>query len=1026
VTRFTGTAFASFISRELFAYVFEVCLVAISYFALTKIGLALIAYYPNAPMWPAASFGIAAILVRGYRVWPGIFVAAWTGGAPAAMGEASLVDSALSSGMIAAATTVQAVLAGYLINVWSDGRRTFDTMMGVGKFALVGFGPATMIGATVGTITLCLAGYAGWDNVVPLWMVWWLRDLVAVLVGAPVVVLWAVDCPRTFNRNTLLAFATVCVAVSVVGVLVLNPLTGQRTTGSSLGILLALPLLWAALRCSSRDTATIAFLLSLFALWGTFAGAGPFAQTAANGSVLPLVIVMISSSLLGLGVSADIATRQRIELQLRRQEHNLRNMFSQAAVGIMQIDTKGQFKLVNQCFSDIVERSPAQLLQLRMQDLVDPSDLPLAVDLLERTIGQEEVFGVDLKYVLPGGARIWVRTHIAAMFSQDGVLRHLVAVAEDVTASRLAEAELQRTRDDLQRALDKRTAMVWKANEDIQTENERRKNVEVALKRDIAERLKVQEALNESNWRFRKLAQGASEYAMYMLDQDGHITHWNMGAQRIYQYTGAQIVGQHFSRLYTEQERQRGEPARALQVAAYEGKHVAESQRVRCDESLFWAAVVIEPVRDEVGTLIGFVQITRDIADKREAQESLERAREQLAQSQKMEALGHLTGSIAHDFNNLLMIVSGHAQLLRRRLTDPKQLQAIDAMHSAASRGESLTRQLLAFSRRQPLSPVLADLKERVDAVHEMLVGSLRGNVRLSCDIAADVWPVEVDIAELELALINLAVNARDAMPGGGIITLSARNVTLKKSDVADELEGDFIALAMTDTGVGIAPDILPKIFEPFFTTKALGKGTGLGLSQVYSFARQSGGTVVATSAVGSGTTITLYLPRKHAGAIKAPEASNAQFIMSAQGTVLVVEDNADVAVVTASLVEQLGYRTVRAETASDALNRLRGGEKIDLIFSDVVMPGEMNGIALAQAVQNRCPGIPVLLTSGYSDVVQAATGAQFPILRKPFQLPALAKAIREALEQGVPRERSDSILQFPRSRSGGSRDATT
>ena len=230
-----------------------------------------------------------------------------------------------------------------------------------------------------------------------------------------------------------------------------------------------------------------------------------------------------------------------------------------------------------------------------------------------------------------------------------------------------------------------------------------------------------------------------------------------------------------------------------------------------------------------------------------------------------MEALGQLTGSIAHDFNNLLMIVSGHAQLLRRRLTDPKHLQAIDAVHSAANRGESLTRQLLAFSRRQPLNPVIADLKERVEAVHEMLVGSLRGNVQLKCDMPAEVWPVEVDIAELELALVNIAVNARDAMPGGGIITLSARNVTLKKSDGVDQLEGDFVALAMTDTGVGIAPDVLPKIFEPFFTTKALGKGTGLGLAQVYGFSRQSGGTVVATSAVGSGTAITIYLPRREA-----------------------------------------------------------------------------------------------------------------------------------------------------------------
>ncbi len=287
-----------------------------------------------------------------------------------------------------------------------------------------------------------------------------------------------------------------------------------------------------------------------------------------------------------------------------------------------------------------------------------------------------------------------------------------------------------------------------------------------------------------------------------------------------------------------------------------------------------------------------------------------------------------------------------------------------------------------------------------------------------------DVLPVEVDIAELELALVNIAVNARDAMPGGGVLTLSVHSVTLRKSDGVDQLEGDFVALAMTDSGVGIGPDVLPRIFEPFFTTKALGKGTGLGLAQVYGFSHQSGGTVVATSTVGAGTAITIYLPRKPVTALaKAAEAPSAQPAMvPGQGTVLVVEDNAEVADVTASLVEQLGYRTVRAENATDALNRLQRGDKIDLVFSDVVMPGGMNGIALAQEIRNHYSHIPVLLTSGYSDVVQTAA-SRYTILRKPFQLPALEKSIREALERGGAREDGERVLQFSRSRGGARRE---
>ena len=577
---------------------------------------------------------------------------------------------------------------------------------------------------------------------------------------------------------------------------------------------------------------------------------------------------MLSTSGVGLALSADVAVRRRVEARLQQQNQMLRAMFSQAVVGIVQVDTTGRLRLVNDRFCEIVQRPAAELLQMRMQDLADPEDLaPISSICSNTPIQSGEGFVTESRHVLPDGTRRWVRTHVAAMSDQGGAVRHLMAVAEDVTARRQAEENLQRAHDELQKALEERTATLKTASDVLQTEIEQRKRVEVALRHDIAERRKAQEALVESEWRFRMVIQGVTDYAIFMLDQDGHITHWNMGAQRIHQYTAAEIVGQHFGRFYTEEERQRGEPARALQVAGYEGKYAVEGRRVRRDESEFWASAVIEAIRDEVGTLVGFVNITRDITERREAQASLERAQEQLAQSQKMEALGQLTGSIAHDFNNLLMIVSGHAQLLRRRLTDPKHLQAIDAVHSAANRGESLTRQLLAFSRRQPLNPVIADLKERVEGVHEMLVGSLRGNVQLKCEIAADVWPVEVDVAEFELALLNVAVNARDAMPGGGIITLSARNVTLKKSDGVDGLEGDFVALAMTDTGVGIAPDVLPRIFEPFFTTKAIGKGTGLGLSQVYGFSHQSGGTVVATSTVGSGTAITIYLPRKHAAA---------------------------------------------------------------------------------------------------------------------------------------------------------------
>jgi PAS domain S-box-containing protein len=999
-------------------YALELIVVGALYLALTKLGVLLATLQPAMVSLPAG-FALAAILLCGLRVSPAILAGALL--APM-VGGATPIDST-SLSVVAAANTVEALLGGYVIKVWSDGRHTFDTAAGVAKFALVTLGLSAPLGAAIAAGGASLAGQADGSNLVALGATWWLGHAAGALVVTPCVVLWAVTTPRTFAPRQALDFALALIAAAGVGLVVFSPWLAQSGSRSTLAFLAILPLAWSALRCGPRETATVAAVLACFVGWGMVSDTGPFASASGSEAVLLPIMLMICASVASLVWSADLAERQRFETRLRLQEQNLRAMFSRAAVGVAQLEVGGSFRLVNNRYCELVRRPATELLQMQLQQLSEPEDLPELVDQLARAIKSGEATTVESRFLLPDGTHAWVRHNVAAIVDRDGAVRHLVAMAEDVTARRLAEADLKRAHDELELAIHERTATLKKATEVLHAEIEQRKRVEAALKLDIAERRKTQDELTQSEWRFRLFIQGVTDYAIFMLDHDGCITDWNLGAQRIHQYTAAEIVGQHFSRFYTEEEQKRGEPARALQVAAYEGKYVVEGWRTRRDDSQFWASVLIEAIRDEVGTLVGFAQITRDITERREAQASLERAQEQLAQSQKMEALGQLTGSIAHDFNNLLMIVSGHAQLLRRRLSDPKHLQAIEAVNSAANRGESLTRQLLAFSRRQPINPVVVDLKERIDAVHEMLVGSLRGNVQLMRDIPAEVWPVEVDIAELELALVNITVNARDAMPGGGSITLSARNVTLKKSHGVDQLEGDFVALAMTDTGVGIAPDVLPRIFEPFFTTKALGKGTGLGLAQVYGFSHQSGGTVVATSTVGVGTAITIYLPRKPAAApVKNVEAPSVQPTGPGQGTVLVVEDNAEVADVTASLVEQLGYRTLRADNASDVLNRLQRGERVDLVFSDVVMPGGMNGIALAQEISNHYPHIPVLLTSGYSDVVQTAS-SRFTILRKPFQLAALDKSIREALERGGRRDDGDRVLQFPPRPRGSKRE---
>jgi PAS domain S-box-containing protein len=388
----------------------------------------------------------------------------------------------------------------------------------------------------------------------------------------------------------------------------------------------------------------------------------------------------------------------------------------------------------------------------------------------------------------------------------------------------------------------------------------------------------------------------------------------------------------------------------------------------------------------------------RHVTLEKEAAAALERAQRQSAHSQKMEALGQLTGGVAHDFNNLLMIVSGHAQSLKRRLSEARDIRVLEAIQIASTRGESLTRQLLSFSRNQPLSPTVICPAEVVNAIRDVLAGSLHVNIELSIDVPDTIWPIRVDKSEVELALVNLAVNARDAMPDGGRVAIAAENVCLKSDDTPDGLAGDFVALSVTDTGSGIPDDLLTRVFEPFFTTKGADKGTGLGLSQVYGFARRSGGTVVIKGRLPRGTQVTIYLPRTHSPIDLPIEEDSSRWVAHGEETILVVEDNNDVRTVTVSLLEQLGYRTIAVETAHAAVEVLESGCRPSLIFTDVVLPGETDGLAFARTVKTRHSHIPVVLTTGYAKVFDS--DSEFPVLRKPYQISTLARVMREVLDR--------------------------
>jgi PAS domain S-box-containing protein len=465
-----------------------------------------------------------------------------------------------------------------------------------------------------------------------------------------------------------------------------------------------------------------------------------------------------------------------------------------------------------------------------------------------------------------------------------------------------------------------------------------------------------------------------------MLDPTGIVSNWNAGGERIKGYRADEIVGQHFSRFYTPSDQSAGKPARALKIALDTGRYEEEGWRVRKDGTFFWASVIIDPIRSDAGELIGFAKITRDITERKQAEEKLQQMQKQLAESQKLDALGQLTGGVAHDFNNFLMIISGNIHRIRKEISDPRGLRAIRAIEIASQRAASLTRQLLSFARRQSVKPQKINLAGHLDGLRDVLTSGLGGKIDLRIAVSPDVWNVIADPTEFETALVNLVVNARDAMRDGGVVTVSASN----------DLTNDNVEIAVEDNGVGIPDDIVAKVFDPFFTTKPVGKGTGLGLSQVHGFAHQAGGTVGLKSELGKGTTITICLPR--ASNKRSSEAD--QGAAAGSGTVLLVEDNPDVANASTGLLEELGYTVRWVSDANSAIEELdRDG--IDILMSDLVMPGRVDGVSLARTVRERHPDLPILLTTGYSNAAKEV-GSQFPILRKPYQLHELSQELRK------------------------------
>jgi len=488
--------------------------------------------------------------------------------------------------------------------------------------------------------------------------------------------------------------------------------------------------------------------------------------------------------------------------------------------------------------------------------------------------------------------------------------------------------------------------------------------------------------------------------AVISIDRTGAITGWNPQAEKIFGRTLDEVLGRHVDETimpgrYRQAHRAGLERYLATGEAKVLNKRI-ELAALRQNGEEFPVELSITPIGD--GDALSFSAFIRDVTERKAREE-------QLRQLQRMDAVGRLTGGVAHDFNNLLAIIQGNSELLRGQLKDGTDgAEMADDVIDAAGRGAELVRRLLAFARMQHLEPEAVDLNARLPNILGLLQRALGENVNVRIKPAKRLWPAIVDPTQVDDALVNLAINARDAMPDGGTLTIETQNVSLDEDYAAHHVEvnpGDYVMLAVSDTGTGMAPDVIARAFEPFFTTKEEGRGTGLGLSQVFGWIKQSGGHIKAYSEVGHGTTFKLYLPRSKARSMDKdaePEISTPK----GDETILVVEDNPNVRKTVIRQLHDLGYKTVEADSGAPALQLVKDGLTFDLLLTDVVMPGGITGYQLADELRSDRPELKVLFTSGYTDLAAASSHSarKDPLLSKPYHKQDLGRAVRMVLDE--------------------------
>src|SRR3954469_14911936 len=661
-----------------------------------------------------------------------------------------------------------------------------------------------------------------------------------------------------------------------------------------------------------------------------------------------------------VGADCDVTAQALAQATLRESEERFRLIADSAPVPVWGTKLDRTRSFANQAYLDFLGLPFEQAIVFNWRERLHPDDQQRVVQ--ESIAGEASLkpFVLEARSQRADGEWRWLRSESQPRWDPTGNHIGFIGVAHDITAAKQAEHDLRQLNDLLELRITERTAQ-----------------------------------LESSEAQMRAILETSHQY-QGLLNQHGDLLYANKTALAGIRCDAGDVAGKPFweTPWFSGTEGMR-DAVRDAFIAVMRGEEAQIEMRLCLPIGERYFDFVMRPLRDQHGAIIGAVPDAVDITERRQGEEALR-------QSQKMEAVGQLTGGVAHDFNNLLTIIRSATDFLRRRdLPEERRRRYIDAISETVERASKLTAQLLAFARRQPLKPQVFNVGTQAEAVAQLIRPLVGGRIRIDVEISDSNCFAIADIAQFETALINLAVNGRDAMDGEGQLTISVRKLrAIPPLRAQSARSGDFVAVAMTDTGSGIAPELLETIFEPFFTTKEVGKGTGLGLSQAFGFAKQSDGDIAVASEPGQGATFTIYLPQAAVPTDSvAAAATGSEPAARGRGyRVLVVEDNDDVGQFSTELLEDLGYTVRRVASADAALAILAEDEfSADLVFSDVIMPG-MNGVELAGIIRERYPGLPVVLTSGYSNVLAENAHRGFELIQKPYSVELLSRSLRKAI----------------------------